>query len=57
MRQLQKYPTICDYTLTISHDISVIHDVKHYETPMQKLQEIIRYVYQPSAYAEGFLFP
>lgn len=40
MRQHEKYQTICDYTLTISHDISVIHNVKSYETPMQKLQEI-----------------
>ena len=41
MQQHEKYPTICDYTLTISHDMSVIHDVKHYETPMQKLQTLI----------------
>lgn len=41
MIQPQKYPTICDYTLTISHDISVIHDVKHHETPMQKLEVLI----------------
>ena len=41
MRQRQKYATICDYTLTISRDMSVIHDVKHCETPMQKFQEII----------------
>ena len=41
MRQHEKYQTICDYALTISHDMGVIHDVKRYETPMQKLQEII----------------
>lgn len=40
MRQHKKYQTICDYTLTISHDMSVIHDVKHHETPMQKLQAL-----------------
>ena len=41
MRHHEKYQTICDYTLTISHDMSVIHDVKHHETPMQKLQALI----------------
>ncbi len=41
MRQHKKYQTIFDYTPIISHDMSVIHDVKHHETPMQKLQEII----------------
>jgi len=41
MRQHEKYQTICDYAPTISHDMGVIHDVKRYETPMQKLQEII----------------
>lgn len=45
MRQYQKYQTICDYAPTISHDMSVIHDVKHYETPMQKLKEIIAEFY------------
>lgn len=40
MRQHQKYQTICDYTLIISHDMSVIHEIRRYETPMQKLQEI-----------------
>ena len=42
MIQPQKYPTICDYALTISLDISVIHDAKRCETPMQKLQEMRR---------------
>ena len=41
MRQHEKYQTICDYTPTISHDMSVIHDIKRCETLMQKLQEII----------------
>ena len=40
MRQHEKYQTICDYTPTISHDMSVTHDIKRCETPMQKLQEI-----------------
>lgn len=31
---------------TISHDMSVIHYVKHYETPMQKLKEIITFIKQ-----------
>jgi len=41
MRQYPKYQTICDYAPTISHDMSVTHDIKRCETPMQKLQEII----------------
>ena len=41
MRQDEKYQTICDYALTISHDMDVINDIKLCETPMQKLQEII----------------
>ena len=41
MRQHEKYQTICDYALTISHDMGVINDIKRCETPMQKLQEII----------------
>ena len=40
MRQHKKYQTIFDYTPIISHDMSVIHDVKRHETPMQKLKEI-----------------
>lgn len=40
MRQSKKYTTICDYVLTISHDMSVIHYVKRHETPIQKLKEI-----------------
>lgn len=40
MRQHKKYQTIFDYTPIISHDMSVIHDVKHHETPMQKLQAL-----------------
>jgi hypothetical protein len=40
MRQYPKYQTICDYAPTISHDMSVTHDIKRCETPMQKLQEI-----------------
>ena len=43
MRQHEKYQTICDYTPTISHDMSVTHDIKRCETPMLKLQEIIAY--------------
>ena len=43
MRQYPKYQTICDYAPTISHDMSVTHDIKRCETPMQKLQEIIAY--------------
>ena len=43
MRQHEKYQTICDYAPTISHDMSVTHDIKRCETPMQKLQEIIAY--------------
>ena len=42
MRQHEKYQTICDYAPTISHDMSVTHDIKCCETPMQKLQEITR---------------
>jgi len=41
MRQYPKYQTICDYAPTISHDMSVTHDIKRCETPMQKLEEII----------------
>jgi hypothetical protein len=41
MRQHQKYQTICDYALTISHDMGVIHDIKRCETPMQKLKALI----------------
>ncbi len=41
MRQYPKYQTICDYAPTISHAMSVTHDIKRCETPMQKLQEII----------------
>jgi hypothetical protein len=41
MRQHEKYQTICDYAPTISHDMSVTHDIKRCETPMQKLQEIM----------------
>ena len=41
MRQHEKYQMICDYALTISHDMGVINDTKRCETPMQKLQEII----------------
>ena len=41
MRQHEKYQTIRDYAPTISHDMSVTHDIKRCETPMQKLQEII----------------
>lgn len=40
MRQHKKYQTIFDYTPIIYHDMSVIHDVKHHETPMQKLQAL-----------------
>ena len=41
MSQHPKYQTICDYTPTISHDMSVTHDIKRCETLMQKLREII----------------
>ena len=40
MRQYPKYQTICDYTPTISHDMSVTHDVKRCETSRQKLQAL-----------------
>ena len=54
MRQHKKYQTIFDYTLTISHDMSVIHDVKHHETPMQKLQALIQLI--SSTHFGGCLF-
>ncbi len=41
MRQHPKYQMICDYTPIIFHDMSITHDMKRCETPMQKLQEII----------------
>ena len=53
MRQPQKYPTICDYTPTISHDMSMTHDVKHHETPMQKLQEITTAQNTPNPLYQG----
>ena len=56
MRRHEKYQTICDYALTISHDMGVIHDVKRYETPMQKLKEIIAYfTYTKALHMQGFL--
>ena len=44
MRQHEKYQMICDYALTISHDMGVINDTKRCETPMQKLKEIIAHL-------------
>ena len=60
MSQHEKYQTICDYTPTISHDMSVIHDIKRCETLMQKLQEIItalgRLSNEQSSQAWGLFF-
>ena len=55
MRHHEKYQTICDYTLTISHDMSVIHDVKLHETPMQKLKEITFAQRKPVVFAVFWL--
>jgi hypothetical protein len=60
MRQYPKYQTICDYAPTISHDMSVTHDIKRCETPMQKLKEIIAAllggIKTPKTYVFGVLF-
>ena len=56
MRQYPKYQTICDYAPTISHDMSVTHDIKRCETPMQKLQEIIGTAYYRDCSFEQSLF-
>ena len=56
MRQHEKYQTICDYTLTISYDMSVTHDIKRCETPMQKLEEISSYFLYTKSSALAGLF-
>ena len=61
MRQHEKYQTICDYTPTISHDMSVTHDIKRCKTPMQKLQALI-YAYKNTQESiceqvDSFFFP
>jgi len=57
MRQHQKYQTICDYTPTISHDMSVTHDIKRYEKPMQKLQALtFALFFNPPVFTNRWVF-